>query len=65
MALVPTTTEVHVMREDPGNDAFSFLLLAVHNVHCYPGVPSLLKKLFVSCKVGQLFPNCAESAQYV
>lgn len=50
MALVPRSTCVHI-KESEDKEDFSFLLMAVRNVHCYPGVPSLLKNLFAKSKV--------------
>lgn len=49
MALIPTSSKVHVPQHEEG--AFSFLLMKVYNVHCYPGVPSLLQKIFTEWKV--------------
>ncbi len=51
MAMVPTKTQVY-NRPTTGND-FCFLLMVVHNVHCYPGVPSLVRGIFQACKVRQ------------
>ena len=52
MALVPTSTKLHLVKTD--KSIFSYILFAVHNVHCYPGVPSLLKKIFRHCKVASV-----------
>lgn len=48
MAVVPTSTKVFV---PPSHKDFSFLLMMVHNVHCYPGVPSLCEDIFTHSKV--------------
>ena len=49
MAIVPKSTKVYHRPNDSGD--FSFLLMVVKNVHCYPGVPSLFKSIFQQYKV--------------
>ena len=54
--MVPTSTQIHVPRSSSSSsegkeEAVSFVLMVVHNVHCYPGVPSLLRSIFTKCKV--------------
>ena len=48
----PRSTKVHV-KSTLGSADCSFMLMSVHNVHCYPGVPSLLRTIFQSHKVEQ------------
>lgn len=52
MVMIPTSSKVHIPEHEEG--AFSFLLMTVHNVHCYPGVPALLRDIFTKCKVSML-----------
>lgn len=64
MAHVPISTKVHVRWNS------NCILMCVHNVHCYPGVPSLLQELFQACKdlyresaefcLRELFVHCFE-----
>ena len=49
---VPKSTRVY-LKMSPSN-TLSCFLMAVHNVHCYPGVPSLTKKAFQNNKVGEI-----------
>ena len=42
---VPKSAVVHV------SPACPFFLVCAHNVHCYPGIPSLLQDLFQTNKV--------------
>lgn len=68
MAIVPRGTKVYVRPEGSGA---SFMLMTVRNVHCYPGVPHLLKSVFQNCKdlysgserrfyLKELFLSCGE-----
>ena len=49
MAMVPKSTKVYTRADKEGS--FFFLLMVVRNVHCYPGVPGLVKGIFQGCKV--------------
>ncbi|XP_064383362.1 FAD synthase-like isoform X2 [Halichondria panicea] len=48
MVMVPKSTKIYNQTDDNGH--FFFLLMVVRNVHCYPGVPSLVRGIFQSCK---------------
>jgi FAD synthetase len=68
MAIAPKSTKVHLQ------PTTSFMLPSVHNVHCYPGVPSMLKELFQANKdlynkgsgggfhLRELFVGCGEDS---
>ena len=43
LSQAPKSTKVYVRA--------SFMLLAIHNVHCYPGIPSLVREIFQANKV--------------
>lgn len=34
------------------------MLLAIHNVHCYPGIPSLVQEIFEANKVQYIVYTC-------
>lgn len=46
--VVPKSTVVHARMDGEGKRVMP--LLAIHNVHCYPGVPSLVRQIFTVCK---------------